>query len=157
MSHDCQHENARGVSSLHQAMRQRDRSAARSSISTRLRKPTLEYLERLAPSPQVRRRYYLPRSLHRRKASLFPSRPRPVRLPCRRGSTPTRSRRVARAVASLSTLRRIQSLLNPQFQKRDLGNARQMSLPRPLRRRRLEGIREPTPNCGFPTATRMPP
>ena len=101
-----------------QAMRHRDRSAARSSISTRPRKPTLEYPERLAPSPQVRRRYYLPRSLRRRKASLFPTRPRPVRLPCRRGSTPIRSRRVARAVASVSTRRRDQSLLNPPFQRK---------------------------------------
>ena len=67
-------------------MRHRDRSAARSSISTRPRKPTLKYLEHLAPSPQVLRRYYLPRSLHRRKASLFPTKPGPVPLPCRGGS-----------------------------------------------------------------------
>src|SRR4029077_12635028 len=118
-------------------MRQRDRSAAPSSICTRPRMPTLEYLERLAPSPQVRRRYYLPRSLRRRKASLFPTRPKPVRLPCRGGSTPIRSRRVARAVASVSTRRRDQSLLNPPFQKRDLGSARQMSLPQLLRQRRF--------------------
>src|SRR5271163_3866547 len=106
-------------------MLDRDRSAARSSICTRPRMPTLEYPERLAPSPQVRPRYYLPRSLRRRKASLFPTRPRPVRLPCRGGSTPIRSRRVARAVASASTRRRNQSLLNPPFQKRGLGSARQ--------------------------------
>jgi hypothetical protein len=93
----------------------------------------------------------------RRKASLFPTRPRPVRLPCRCGSTPIRSRRVARAVASVSTRRRDQSLLNPRFKERDLGKARQMSLPQLLRQRRLGGIREPIPHCGFPTATRMPP
>src|SRR5208337_4343647 len=125
------------------AMRHRDRSAARSSISTRPRKPTLKYLEHLAPSPQVLRRYYLPRSLHRRKASLFPTKPGPVPLPCRGGSTPIRSRRVARAVVSVSTGRRNQSLLNPRFQKRDLGNARQMSSALLLRQRRLGGIRKP--------------
>ena len=42
-------------------------------------------------------------------------------------------------------------------QKRDLGKARQMSLPQLLRQRRLGRIREPIPHCGFPTATRMPP
>ena len=141
------------------AMRQRDRSAPRVPQSARAQEcqSFLEYPERLAPSPQVRRRYYLPRSLHRRKASLFPTRPRPVRLPCRRGSTPIRSRRVARAVASVSTRRRDQSLRNPRFKERDLGKARQTSLPQLLRQRRLGGIREPIPHCGFPTATRMPP
>ena len=109
-----------------------------------------EYPERLAPNPQVQRRYYLPRSLRRRKASLFPTRPRPVRLPCRRGSTPIRSKSATRVVASVSTRRRNQSLLDPRVQERDLGNARQMSLPRLLRQRRLEGIREPIPRCGFP-------
>ena len=41
--------------------------------------------------------------------------------------------------------------------KRDLGNARQMSLPRLLRQRRIGGIREPIPHYGFPTATRCRP
>src|SRR5271169_5917318 len=137
-------------------MRHWDRSAARSSISTRPKEPTLKYLERLAPSPQVLRRYYLPKSLRRRKASLFPTRPRPLRQRCRRGSTPIGSRRATRAVVSVSTRRRNQSLLNPQFQKRDLGNARQMSSALLLHQRRLGGIREPIPHYGFPTATRMP-
>src|SRR5271166_3556023 len=127
-------------------MRHRDRSAARSSISTRPRKPILKYLERLAPSRQVLRRWYQPRGSPKRKAPLFPTKPGPVRLPCRGGSTPIRSRRVARAVASVSTRRPNQSLLNPQFHEIDLGNARQMSSALLLHQRRLGefGNRYPT-------------
>jgi hypothetical protein len=58
---------------------------------------------------------------------------------------------------SVSTRRRNQSLPNPRLKERDLGKARQMSSPQIHHQRRLEGIREPIPYCGFPTATRMPP
>ena len=92
-----------------------------------------------------------------KKASLFPTKPRPVRLPCRRGSTPTRSRSVARAVASLSKRRRNQPLLNPQLERKDPGNSRQMTVPQSLDQRRLVRTQEPIPHCGFPMATRMPP
>ena len=111
----------------------------------------------LALSPQVRRRCYLPRRLLRRKASLFPTKPRPVRLPCRHGSTRTRAKSVARAVASLSARRRGQWFLNRQHQREGLGNLLQMTLPHLLRQRPLGRIREPIPHCGFRMATRMTP
>ena len=85
-----------------------------------------------------------------RRRSGVPTRPRPVRLLCPGGSTPIRSRRVARAVASVSTRRRNQPLLKPRFQERSLGNARRMSLPRLSRQRRLGGIRKLIPPLRIP-------
>jgi hypothetical protein len=63
-------------------MRHRDQSAGRSSISTRP-KPIPQHL---ASGPQARRRCCSPRRLLRQKESLFLTKTREIRLPCRHGS-----------------------------------------------------------------------
>ena len=112
----------------------------------------------LAPGPQVPRRCCLPRRLRRTKASLFPTQPGRVRLPCRHGSTRLRARSAAKVVAVLPGRRRVQSLLlHRQRQKGGLGSPRHVALPQVHHHRRLGRIREPIPHCGFPMVTRMTP
>ncbi len=91
------------------AIRNRARSAARSSISTRPGKPTQNTLEGLTPSLQVPRRWCLPRRSRPPKASLCPTKPGPTRRPCRawiestQGTQGGKSRRKSLKTSTRST------------------------------------------------------
>ena len=75
----------RRASSLRPAIRRRYRSAENFSTNTRPRKPRVNRRGSSAPNRQAPHRCCTPRRSRRGKASSFPRRPRPTRLPCPRG------------------------------------------------------------------------
>jgi hypothetical protein len=129
--------------------RNRDPSAVHSSTGTRPRKPAVNRSERPAPNRQVRRRYRSPKRLRGRRGSSFPTKPRPVRLPCPHGLHQTWARSAARAVARLPmpTSRRDQRRLNRQRQRGGHGNARQM--PVAVQQRLLARVRDQDESLGI--------
>ena len=106
-------------------------------------------LERPAPNRQVRRRYRWPKRLRGRRGSSFPTRPRPVRLPCPHGLHQTWARSAVRVVARLPTpaSRRDQRRPNRQRQRGGHGNTRPM--PVAVLQRLLARVRDRDESLGI--------
>ena len=136
-------------SSLQPDTRNRDPSAVHSSTGTRPRKSAMNRLGRPAPNRQVRRRYCSPKRLRGRRGSSFPTRPRPVRLPCPHGLHQTWARSVVRVVARLPTpaSRRDQRRPNRQGQRGGHGNTR--PLPVAVQQRMLARVRDQDESLGI--------
>ena len=80
-------------------------------------------------SRQVRHSCCTRKKLHRGKASSFPTRPRPTRLPWPCGLARTKESSAAKAVGRSPSGRRVQFHLNRRRRRRGLGNARLMPFP----------------------------